>query len=60
MTEWIAQIAPLRKALQLKKANDRSVLLSINQITHYFKKMGDWRWCFEKNLFSLHSTPNEM
>ena len=60
MTEWIAQAAPLRKALQLKKANDLSLLLSINEITHYFKKMDDWRWCFEKNLFSLHSTPKEM
>ena len=38
MTEWIAQAAPLRKALQLKKANDRSLLLSINEITHYFYK----------------------
>ena len=34
----MAQAAPLRKPLQLKKMKDRSLVLSINEITHYFKK----------------------
>ena len=37
MIEWMAQAAPLRKPLQLKKMNDR-LLLCVNEITHYFKK----------------------
>ena len=35
MTEWMAQAASLREA---EKMNDRSLLLSLNEITHYFKK----------------------
>ena len=38
MIEWIIQAAPLRKPLQLKNMNDQSLLLSVNEITHYFKK----------------------
>ena len=38
MKEWMAQAAPLRKPLQLKTMNDRSLLLSINEITHFIKK----------------------
>ena len=53
MKEWMAQAAPLRKRLQLKTMNDRSLLLSINEITHFIKKMDDWKLCFEKSLFSL-------
>ena len=33
----MAQTAPFRKATTVKK-NDRSLLFSINEITHYFKK----------------------
>ena len=38
MIEWMAQAAPLREASTVKKMNDRSLLLSLNKITHYFKK----------------------
>ena len=34
----MAQAAPLREASTVKKMNDRSLLLSLNKITHYFKK----------------------
>ena len=34
MIEWMAQAASLRKAIAVKKMNDRSLLLSINEITH--------------------------
>ena len=37
MKELMAQAVPLRKATTVKKMNDRSLLLSINEITHYFK-----------------------
>ena len=40
MIEWMAQAAPLREASTVKKMNDRSLLLSLNKITHYFKKNG--------------------
>ena len=38
MIEWMAQAAPLREASSVKKGNHRSLLLSLNKITHYFKK----------------------
>ena len=38
MIEWIAQAAPLRKATTVKIMNEQSLLFSINEITHYFKK----------------------
>ena len=38
MIQWMAQAAPLRRATKVKKNNDRLLLLSINEITHYFKK----------------------
>ena len=38
MIKWMAQAAPLRKATTVKKINDPSILFSINEITHYFKK----------------------
>ena len=53
MIEWIAQAAALREANTVKKMNDRLLLLSLNKITHYFKKMDNFKWCFEKNLLSL-------
>ena len=34
----MAQAGPLRKASTVKKMNGRSLLLSLNKITHYFKK----------------------
>ena len=41
MIEWIVQTAPLRKATTLKKKmNERSQLLSINEITHTTLKNG--------------------
>ena len=54
--EWMAQAAPLREDSAVKKMNDRSLLLSLNKITHYFKK---WMtasgvlkkiYCLYKNL----------
>ena len=39
MIEWMAQAANLREASTVKKKkNDRLLLLSLNKITHYFKK----------------------
>ena len=38
MIEWMAQAAPLREASTVQKMNDRSLLLSLNEITRYFKK----------------------
>ena len=38
MIEWMAQATPLRDTRTVKKMNDRSLLLSLNKITHYFKK----------------------
>ena len=34
----MTQAAPFREASTIKKINDRSMLLSLNEITHYFKK----------------------
>ena len=34
----MAQAAPFSEASTVKKVNDRSLLLSLNRITHYFKK----------------------
>ena len=49
LIEWVAQAAPLREASTIKKMNGSSLLLSLNKITHYFKKMDDYKWCIEKN-----------
>ena len=38
MIEWMAQVTPLGEASTVKKMNDQSLLLSLNKITHYFKK----------------------
>ena len=38
MIKWMAQAAPLREANTVEKMNDRSLLLSLNKITRYFKK----------------------
>ena len=39
MIEWMVQAAPFREASTVKKKmNNRSLLLSLNEITHYFKK----------------------
>ena len=56
MIEWMAQAAPLREASTVKKMNDRSLLLSLNKITHYFKKWTTTSgvlkkiYCLYKNL----------
>ena len=34
----MSQAAPLTEASTVKKMNDRSLLLSLSKITHYFKK----------------------
>ena len=34
----MAQAAPLREPSTVKKMNGRSLLLSLHEITHYFKK----------------------
>ena len=53
MIEWMAQAAPLREASTVKKMNDRSLLLSLNEITHYFKK---WTTGSDvlKNIYGLY------
>ena len=38
MIGWMAQAAPLREASTVKKMKDRLLLLSLNKITHNFKK----------------------
>ena len=38
MIEWMAQATPLKEGSTVKKINDWSLLLSLNKITHYFKK----------------------
>ena len=54
--EWMAQAAPLREASAVKKMNDRSLLLSLNKMTHYFKKWATTSgvlkkiYCLYKNL----------
>ena len=56
MTEWKTQAAPLREACTVKKMNDWSLLLSLNKITHYFKKWTTTSgvlkkiYCLYKNL----------
>ena len=51
MIEWMAQATPLREASTVKKMNDRSLLLSLNKITHYFKK---WTTGSEVNELNLN------
>ena len=50
MIEWIAQGAPIREASTVKKMNDRSLLLSLNKITHYFKKWTTGSGVLKKTL----------
>ena len=38
MIEWIAQAARPTEASTVKKMNNRSLLLSLSRIPHYFKK----------------------
>ena len=53
MIEWMAEAAPFWKATTLKKMNDRSLLLSINKITHYFKN-GQLEVVFWKKIYFLY------
>ena len=50
MIEWMAQAAPLRETSTIKKMNNRSLLLSLNKTTHYFKK---WTTGSELNELTL-------
>ena len=36
---WMAQAAPLRDTRTIKKMNDQLLLLSLNKITYYYKKL---------------------
>ena len=47
----MAQVTPLRKATTIKKMNNRSLLLSIYEITHYFKKWTTGRGVLKKIYF---------
>ena len=38
MTEWMSQADPPKEASTVKKMNGRSLLLSSNKMTHYFKE----------------------
>ena len=51
MIEWMAQAAPLRDTSTVKKMNDRSLLLSLNKITHFFKK---WKTGSELSELTLN------
>ena len=53
MIQWMAQAAPLKKATTVKKMNDRSLLFSINEITHCFKKWTTASGVLKKYIFSL-------
>ena len=57
MIEWMAQAAPLREASTVKKMNDRSLLLSLNKITHYFKK---WTTGSELNILLMSKNKRKM
>ena len=50
MIELMAQAHPPRESSTVKKMNGRSLLLSLNKITHYFK---DWTStsCVLKKIF---------
>ena len=56
MMELMAQTVPLRKVTTVKKLNNRSLLLPINEITHYFKQMDDWKQRFEKKSIFFTKT----
>ena len=49
----MAQATPFSEASTVKKVNDRSLLLSLNRITHYFKKWATTSGVLKKNLLSL-------
>ena len=51
MMEWMAQATPLWEASKVEKMNDRSLLFSLNKITHYFKK---WTTGSELNEINLN------
>ena len=53
ITEWMAQAAPLRETSTAKKMNDRLLLLSLNKITHYFKKWTTTSGVLKK-IYSLY------
>ena len=53
MIEWMVQAAPLREASTVKKINDRSLLLSINEITHNFKKWSTGSGVLKKKSYFL-------
>ena len=44
----MAQVTPIRDISTVKKMNDRSLLLSLNKITHYFKKWTTGSGAFKK------------
>ena len=56
MIEWMAQAAPLRKATAVKKMNNGSLLLSINEIRHYFKKWTAGSGVLKKIYFLYKNT----
>ena len=38
MKEWMAQADPTKEASTVKKMNGRTLILSSNKMTHYFKE----------------------
>ena len=52
----MAQADPPREASPVRKMNERSLLLSLNEIAYYFKKWTSCKWCFERNLFPKTTT----
>ena len=51
--EWMAPAAHLRKSTTVKKMNDQSLLISVNEITHYFKKWATGSGVL-KNIYFLY------
>ena len=44
MKEWMAQVDPPKEANTVKKMNGRSLLISSNKTTHYFKEWTTASW----------------
>ena len=47
MIKCMAQADSSREASKVKNIMKNNAL---NKLTHYFRKMDEWKWCFENNL----------
>ena len=53
MTEWMSQADPPKEASTVKKMNGRSLLLSSNKMTHYFKEWTTPSGVLKKHILHL-------